>query len=86
MICVPLNHSCRGGSIELESGSSEHVGAGNIDLKTGKGSVNEEGGNINIIASTNAFDRTWSDRGWNHNNNDPDKPKEINFGFDVSSD
>jgi hypothetical protein len=42
----------KGGNIELEAGSSQHMGAGDINLKSGMGSSNEVGGNINIFAST----------------------------------
>ena len=59
------------------------MGAGDINLKTGEGSSNEVCGNINIIASTNTWDKGY--RGWNYNNDDAGKSKEINFGFDVIS-
>ena len=72
----------RGGSIEIESGSSQHMGAGDITLKTGTGSSSEVGGNINIVASTSAL------REKNYNNYYDDASvlsKEINFGFDEVS-
>ena len=43
----------------------------------------EAGGNINIIASTSAWNK--GNRGWNYENNDARTSKEINFGFDVVS-
>ena len=67
------SHS-KGGNLELESGSSEYMAAGDINLKTGKGASNEVGGNINIMASTTT---------WNRDS----VSKDINFGFDeISSD
>lgn len=76
--CVIL---CRGGSIELESGSSNYMGAGDINLKTGKGSSSEVGGNINILASTTE----WSGGRNSYHHDDSSESKEINFGFDAVS-
>lgn len=74
----------RGGSIGIESGSSQHMGAGDITLKTGIGSSSEAGGNINIVASTIAL------RERNHNydfySDASILSHEINFGFDEVSD
>lgn len=72
----------KGGNIDLEAGSSQHMGAGDINLKSGTGSSDEMGGNINIVASTT----TRKQRNYSYNYYDLDtsisQAKEINFGFD----
>lgn len=74
----------RGGSIEIESGSSQHMGAGDITLKTGIGSSSEVGGNINIVASTSVLrEKNYK---FNYYDDASVLSKEINFGFDEVSD
>ena len=73
----------RGGGVEIESGS------GDITLKTGVGSTNDVGGNINIVASTSAWNQKSYNYNYNYNYNYYDneaKSREINFGFDEVSD
>jgi hypothetical protein len=72
----------RVGSIRLESGSTELDGAGEINLLTGKGSLHQSGGGINIIARTNAWSTSRFDK---YDFDDVPKPTEINFGFDEIS-
>jgi hypothetical protein len=50
----------KGGSIELESGSTQHMGAGDINLKSGMGLSDEVGGNINIFATTASLKRNYN--------------------------
>lgn len=73
----------RGGSIEIESGSSQHMGAGDITLKTGIGSSSEVGGNINIVASTSVLRE--NNYKFNYYDDASVLSKEINFGFDEVS-
>jgi hypothetical protein len=71
----------RGGGVEIESGS------GDITLKTGVGSSNKVGGNINFIASTSAWNQRKYNYNYNYNYYDNEATsKEINLGFDEVSD
>jgi hypothetical protein len=74
----------KGGSIVLEAGSSQHMGAGDINLKSGMGSSDEVGGNINIFATTASLKRNYNY--YNHHTSSVTQTKEINFGFDEVHD
>ena len=74
----------KGGNIELEAGSSQHMGAGDINLKSGMGSSDEVGGNINIFATTASLKRNYNY--YDHHTSSVTQTKEINFGFDEVHD
>ena len=74
----------KGGSIELESGSTQHMGAGDINLKSGMGLSDEVGGNINIFATTASLKRNYNY--YDHLISSVTQTKEINFGFDEVHD
>lgn len=74
----------KGGNIELEAGSSQHMGAGDINLKSGMGSSDEVGGNINIFATTASLKRNYNY--YDHHTLSITQTKEINFGFDEVHD